>query len=72
VNWTTEQWSRILWSDETWVTSGFYKQTYMTRKASEELEGTCLRNDPPKKRGWMFWGSFHGASKGPCLFWEKE
>jgi transposase len=20
----------------------------------------------------MFWGSFHGSTKGPCLFWEKE
>ena len=20
----------------------------------------------------MFWGSFHGNIKGPCLFWEKE
>ena len=20
----------------------------------------------------MFWGSFHGDTKGPCLFWEKE
>ena len=24
VNWTIEQWNRILWTDETWVTSGFY------------------------------------------------
>lgn len=22
--------------------------------------------------GWMFWGSFTGRNKGPCLFWEKE
>ena len=20
----------------------------------------------------MFWGSFSGCTKGPCLFWEKE
>lgn len=20
----------------------------------------------------MFWGSFYGNEKGPCLFWEKE
>lgn len=20
----------------------------------------------------MFWGSFYGTEKGPCLFWEKE
>jgi hypothetical protein len=72
VNWTTEQWNQILWSDETWVTSGFHKRIYVTRKAGEELEETSLRTSPPKRCGWMFWGSFHGSTKGPCLFWEKE
>jgi Transposase. len=72
VNWTIEQWNRILWSDKTWVTSGFHTRIWVTRKAGEELEETCLRTSPPRKRGWMFWGSFHGDSKGPCLFWEKE
>ena len=44
----------------------------MTRKAGEELDETCLRTLPLRKRGWMFWGSFHASFKGPCLFWEKE
>ncbi|KAF5858585.1 hypothetical protein ETB97_003978 [Aspergillus alliaceus] len=26
----------------------------------------------PRKIGWMFWGSFHGTTKGPMVFWEKE
>ena len=72
VNWTIEQWNRVLWSDETWVTSGYHKRCYVTRKAGEEIDDTCLKTSPPRKRGWMFWGSFHGSSKGPCLFWEKE
>ncbi|EED23145.1 transposable element tc3 transposase, putative [Talaromyces stipitatus ATCC 10500] len=72
LNWTTEQWNRILWSDETWVTSGFHTRIWVTRKAGEELEGTCIRSSPARKRGWMFWATFHGNNKGPCLFWEKE
>ncbi|EEA20407.1 transposable element tc1 transposase, putative [Talaromyces marneffei ATCC 18224] len=72
VNWTIEQWNRILWTDETWVTSGFHKRIWVTRKAGEELDDTCLRTSVARKRGWMFWASFHGDIKGPCLFWEKE
>ncbi|KAL4780626.1 hypothetical protein BJX76DRAFT_350823 [Aspergillus varians] len=48
------------------------EHVYMTRKAGEELEETCLYTKPPKKRGWMFWALFYGSFKGPCLFWEKE
>jgi ketohexokinase/beta-glucosidase len=72
VNWTVEQWNRILWSDETWVHSGYHTRIWVTRKAEEELVETCLRISRPKKRGWMFWATFHGQNKGPCLFWEKE
>ncbi|EED12610.1 transposable element tc3 transposase, putative [Talaromyces stipitatus ATCC 10500] len=72
LNWTTEQWNRILWSDETWVTSGFHTRIWVTRKAGEELEETCIRSSPARKRGWMFWATFHGNNKGPCLFWERE
>ncbi|KAI0994030.1 hypothetical protein K3495_g14153 [Podosphaera aphanis] len=24
------------------------------------------------KKGWMFWGCFHGHTKGPGIFWEKD
>ncbi|EED13759.1 annexin ANXC4 [Talaromyces stipitatus ATCC 10500] len=72
INWTVEQWNRILWTDETWVTPGFHTRIWVTRKAGEELDETCLRTAHPRERGWMFWASFHGDAKGPCLFWEKE
>jgi DDE superfamily endonuclease len=25
-----------------------------------------------RRKGWMFWACFHGETKGPGLFWEKE
>lgn len=70
--WKRDQWNRILWTDKTWVTLGFHKRIYVTRKPGEELDETCLCINPPRKRGWMFWAFFYSDSKGPCLFWEKE
>jgi transposase len=72
VDWEPWQWWRILWSDETWVTGGRHRRRWVTRKAGEELNPTCVIDKIPKKRGWMFWACFSGAIKGPSLFWEKE
>jgi len=43
VNWTREQWNKILWTDETWVTSKYHRRIYVTRKAGEEFDETCTR-----------------------------
>jgi len=72
VNWTREQWLKVLWTDETWVTSIYHRRIYVTRKAGEEYDDTCVRDRVSRAPGWMFWGSFYGNEKGPCLFWEKE
>jgi hypothetical protein len=71
-DWTTEQWAEILWTDETWITHGRHRKTYVTRRKGEELEETCIVDREQKKSGWMFWGSFSGYGKGPGLFWEKD
>jgi transposase len=70
--WTREQWYLILWTDETWITGGRHRKCYVTRKACEEWDPTCVLEKHHKKRGWMFWGSFHGKRKGPGVFWEKQ
>ena len=72
INWSRDQWMKVLWTDETWVTSIYHRRIYVTRKSGEEFEDTCLRERVPSGPGWMFWGSFFGNEKGPCLFWEKE
>ncbi|KAJ9292418.1 hypothetical protein DTO271G3_8799 [Paecilomyces variotii] len=72
LNWSIEQWYNVLWTDETWVTAGRHTRVWVTRRADEALDPTCIVERYPKKRGWMFWGSFHGNTKGPCLFWEKD
>ncbi|KAI0993443.1 hypothetical protein K3495_g14741 [Podosphaera aphanis] len=72
LHWTYNDWCRILWSDETWVTDGRHRDAYVTRKPGDELEDTCLVDKTRKRTAWMFWGSFFGRQKGPCLFWEKS
>lgn len=71
-SWTREQWYRIFWTDETWVTGGRHTRTWVTRRQGEELDPTCIVERIPRKRGWMFWAGFNGTTKGPCLFWEKD
>lgn len=71
-DWTFERWSRILWTDETWVTGGPHRKQYVTRRPGEEWEPTCIVERHQRKGGWMFWGSFSGIRKGPGVFWEKD
>ncbi|OAA58358.1 transposase [Akanthomyces lecanii RCEF 1005] len=70
--WSIDQWADILWTDETWVSGGTYRQVLVTRRAGEEYDLTCVVERYQRKRGWMFWGSFAGHEKGPGIFWEKD
>jgi hypothetical protein len=70
-DWTMEQWYEILWTDETWVTSGRHTRTWVTRRAGEEWEPTCIIEKHQRKKGWMFWGCFHGHTQGPGSFGRR-
>jgi DDE superfamily endonuclease/Transposase len=70
--WTVEQWLLYLWTDETWVTDGRHKRTFVTRRPGEEWDENCVVVKLQRKKGWMFWGSFHGITRGPAFFWEKD
>jgi uncharacterized protein YerC len=72
LNWTLEQWGKILWTDETWITGGPRQKQYVTRKDSEEWHDDCLVERYQKEGGWMFWGCFSALGKGPSLFWGKD
>ncbi|KAH7132922.1 hypothetical protein EDB81DRAFT_121836 [Dactylonectria macrodidyma] len=71
MNFTFDQWKRILWSDETWVAGGRHSRMWVTRRTGEEVDPTCVV-DCQRKAGWMFWGCFLGISKGLEIFWEKD
>lgn len=73
IDWTLDDWGPILWSDETWVTAGRHRKTWVTRRPDEAQDPTCIVEKVQRKGGWMFWGCFSlKFGKGPCLFWEKE
>ncbi|KAI1002962.1 hypothetical protein K3495_g5243 [Podosphaera aphanis] len=72
LHWTYNDCSRILWIDETWVTDGRHRDAYVTSKPGDKLEDTSLVDRTRKRTAWMFWGSFFGRRKGPCLFWGKS
>lgn len=72
-DWTAAQWNSILWSDETWVTNWKHRKIYVTRRADEELDQTCVLERDRKPIGWLFWGCFSGdGGRGPGLFWQKD
>ncbi len=54
------------------MTGEIHRKVYVTQRVGEELDSTCIVEKIPRQGGWMFWGSFAGIEKGPCLFWEKE
>jgi transposase len=72
LEWTTEQWKSVLWTDETWTNGGRHTKTWVTRKKGEELDPTCILDKVQRRGGWLFWGCFHGTTKGPTLIWEKD
>ena len=72
LNWTLEQWSKILWTAETWITGGAHRRQYVTRRTGEEWNPDCIVEEHQRKQGWMFWGCFSGSGKGPGIFWEKD
>jgi hypothetical protein len=71
-HWTVEDWSRILWTGETWMTYSCHRPIYVTSRSDEGWDLTTTRDKIQRKAGWMFWGTFAGAKKVPSLFWEKE
>jgi hypothetical protein len=70
--WTFRDWCIILWSDEIWVTDGRHQKTRGLRRPGEEWDNTCIEEKVRRKKGWMWWGCFHGNIKGPGFFWEKS
>jgi hypothetical protein len=72
LNWSRDQWFRVLWTDETWVTEGIHRRIWVSVRKGEELDSTAIVERRRSHTGWMFWACFSGTTKGPCVFWEKN
>lgn len=56
INWTQEQWDRVLWTDEASIKVGWFGQIYITRTVGEEFEEACLVPKFRKYSSCMIWG----------------
>ncbi|KAI1001234.1 hypothetical protein K3495_g6965 [Podosphaera aphanis] len=75
LQWQEQEWSQVLWSDETWINDGPIMPSYVSResgKKGETYDNTCVVDRYRKNNSWMFWGSFAGIKRGPCVFWEAD
>ncbi|KAI0994195.1 hypothetical protein K3495_g13987 [Podosphaera aphanis] len=47
--------------------------TRVTRLArGQDFDDSFVIDRYKKNNSWMFWGSFAGIERGPCVFWERE
>ncbi|KAI0993050.1 hypothetical protein K3495_g15134 [Podosphaera aphanis] len=67
-----QEWSQVLWSDETWINDDRTMSGHVTMKRGKEFDDTCVVDRYKKNNSWMFRGSFAGVERGPCIFWERD
>ena len=73
INWTDEQWDKVLWSDETWAQPGRHTRIWVTRRKGEQDHKDCVQSRHQRKIGWMFWECISGKyGRHRGLFWEKD
>ena len=74
-NWTTEDWARVLFSDEMAIKLFMERHTrdYVWRKTDEALHPDCINYEKrPQGTGLMFWGVFRKGRMGPGVFFDLE
>jgi len=69
LNWTYEDWMRVLWTDEsTFSTVGFGNRPWVTRKASEEYHANCVdATFESGRQSRMVWGGFCGTMRSKLV-----
>jgi transposase len=70
-----EAWKPVIWSDETWVTTGQRRgRIRVWRQPGEKFSIDCIRNKFKKSSSgdFMFWGCFLYDKKGPYHIWQDE
>jgi transposase len=74
-NWTVEDWSRVLFSDEMAIKLFLERHTrdYVWRRADEDFHPDCINYGRcPNGMGLMFWGMFRKGKMGPGGFFDLE
>ena len=70
-HWTTEDWAKVLWSDESTFTQFQQAQTsWVWCETSEEWSPDCVSVTVKHSPSRMFWGCFSAHGLGPIVYWE--
>ena len=67
-----DEWSNVIWTDECgFNVGGSLGRVYVTRKADEEYDDSCLLPRFKKLETIHVWGCFMGKKKGPLIIWDR-
>ncbi|KAL1867162.1 hypothetical protein VTK73DRAFT_4295 [Phialemonium thermophilum] len=73
VEWTPEQWAKVVWVDASSFAATPHPKQYVTRRDGEEWDPTCIvEKHELKVSGWLFSGCFSALGKGPGVLWKKD
>lgn len=73
VNWTLEDWKKVVWSDETAVVLGSKRgKRNVWRKSKDRYHRFVTRRRWKGRMCFMFWACFAYDHKGPYYCWPKE
>lgn len=70
LNCTYDEWSRMLWCDESWFTTvGFHHRSMVIRNSKEEGHTGCLdTREKSGRQGTIVWGAFCGSIQSELVF----
>ncbi len=72
-NWTVDQWSKFLFSDESKFCISFGNQCpRVWRKGGEAHSSSCLKSSVKFPQSVMIWGAMSSAGVGPLCFFENQ
>ena len=72
-HWTTADWNRVIWSDESSICLGKIKgRRYVLRTSSTKYDNDNLLTDlKTHNKSVMVWGCFYGETRGPLRYFPQ-
>lgn len=70
LDWTYDDWVRVLWCDESWFsTVGFHQRSLVIRNSKEVGHPDCLdTREKSGRKGIIVWGAFCGLTRSELVF----
>jgi len=72
LRWAFDMWRRVLWTDECTIRLGRFGKVYVTRRAEEKYDASCVVPMIRHQPGLMIAGAISGVGKGPLVIFEPN